>query len=245
MHDHGIAADQLLEANVILADGQQVIASPCENQELFTALRGGGGGTYGIVVSAKIKAYPESIVTGQTLTLAPKSVNHLADFMTAVGIIYSAFPSLQDDGLSGYGSWMAYSPTPFVGNSTAGLTYSIGAFDKTIPQVQALFEPTAAKLARLSATIDVLVNYTFYKTYFDYYYATNGINSAANSNSALVSRLFGKSHLSNSIGLAAMLNTTAGRPNEYIFNEFAPVGGGAVAPPPDPYSGINPARRQT
>ncbi|KAJ9612185.1 hypothetical protein H2200_003782 [Cladophialophora chaetospira] len=245
MHQFGPAADQLLEARVILANGQQVVASPCQHSDLFTALRGGGGGTYGIIISGKIKAYPETSIIGQSLTLAPKSLDHLADFMAAVRIIYEALPSLQDGGLSGYGSWTAYSPTPFIGNSTAGLTYSMGAFGKTKSQVQSLFAPTQAKLAQCNHTTDLFVNYTAYESYFDYYFATNGINSAAESSSALVSRLLTKESLSNSSGLARMLNITAGQPEEFTFNEIGAVGGGAVLSTPDPYSGINPAWRQT
>ena len=245
MHQYGIAADQLLEANVVLASGQHVIASPCQNTNLFTALRGGGGGTYGIITSAKIKAYPEDPVTAQSLRMAPKSLDHLSDFMAAVKIIYEAFPSLQDGGLSGYGSWTAYSPAPFVGNSTAGLIYSMGAFGKSVSQVKGLFAPTAAELAKYNKTINVSINYTTYDSYFDYYYTTGGVNSAAESSSALVSRLLTKANLSNSSGLALMLNITAGHPQESTFTEFGAVGAGAVLTAPDPYSGINPAWRQT
>jgi FAD/FMN-containing dehydrogenase len=35
-----------------------VTANAYQNTDLFFALRGGGGGTYGVVVSATLKAYP-------------------------------------------------------------------------------------------------------------------------------------------------------------------------------------------
>ena len=241
MQEFGLAADSLLEANVVLANGSHVLASPCENSDLFTALRGGGPGTYGVVTSAKIKAHPDASVTAQSFTMVPKTPADLADFMSALAVYYEALPSIMDGGLSGYGSWTTYSPTPFIGSSYIGLQMSLGAFNKTPAQVEQLFAPTAAKLAKYAVTVSA--NYTQYATYFDYYYATNGVNSAAESESALTSRLFGKEALSNSTGLARMLNVTAGLPDQYIFNEIEATGGGFVLSTPDPYSGVNPAFR--
>ncbi|KAI6782828.1 FAD-binding-domain-containing protein [Emericellopsis cladophorae] len=46
----GLAVDHVLAARVVLADGRTVVASSCSHPDLFWALRGGGGGTFGIVV---------------------------------------------------------------------------------------------------------------------------------------------------------------------------------------------------
>jgi FAD/FMN-containing dehydrogenase len=45
----GLAAAGLLEAEVVTADGKIVIANACTNPDLFWALKGGGGGTFGVV----------------------------------------------------------------------------------------------------------------------------------------------------------------------------------------------------
>jgi FAD/FMN-containing dehydrogenase len=46
---YGSAAAGLLEAEVITADGQIRIANACTNSDLFWALKGGGGGSFGVV----------------------------------------------------------------------------------------------------------------------------------------------------------------------------------------------------
>lgn len=45
----GTAAGSLLEAEVVTADGQIRIANACSNPDLFWALKGGGGGTFGVI----------------------------------------------------------------------------------------------------------------------------------------------------------------------------------------------------
>ncbi len=46
---YGTAAGSLLEAEVVTADGQIRIANACTNPDLFWALKGGGGGSFGVV----------------------------------------------------------------------------------------------------------------------------------------------------------------------------------------------------
>ena len=54
---HGMAADNLLAAEVVTADGRRVRASAEENPDLFWALRGGGGNV-GIVTSFELALHP-------------------------------------------------------------------------------------------------------------------------------------------------------------------------------------------
>jgi FAD/FMN-containing dehydrogenase len=57
----GLAIDNLLEANVILADGSFVKANDRENPDLYWAIRGGGG-NFGVVVSFLFRLQPVSTV---------------------------------------------------------------------------------------------------------------------------------------------------------------------------------------
>lgn len=54
----GLGVDQVLEYKVILANGELVTANKCNYSDLFWALRGGGGGTFGIVTEVTMRVYP-------------------------------------------------------------------------------------------------------------------------------------------------------------------------------------------
>lgn len=53
--NYGLAAAGLLEAEVVTADGEVRIANACTNPDLFWALKGGGGGSFGVVTRVTLR----------------------------------------------------------------------------------------------------------------------------------------------------------------------------------------------
>jgi FAD/FMN-containing dehydrogenase len=53
--NYGLAAAGLLEAEVVTADGAVKVANACTNPDLFWALKGGGGGSFGVVTRLTLR----------------------------------------------------------------------------------------------------------------------------------------------------------------------------------------------
>lgn len=94
---YGLAADQTLEWEVIDGCGHFLTASRTQNSDLYWALSGGGGGTYGVVWSLTSKAHKDIPVSAANLTFTNANIS--ADtFYEAVGSYHTTLPALIDAG---------------------------------------------------------------------------------------------------------------------------------------------------
>ena len=57
-HGSFAGVDNVLEIKIVTADGNHVTTNQYRNSDLFWALRGGGGGTWGVVTSVTYKTHP-------------------------------------------------------------------------------------------------------------------------------------------------------------------------------------------
>ena len=69
----GLMCDALTSASVVLPGGQAVTASTNSNPDLLWALRGGGGGNFGVTTSLTFATFPTQDVDVVTLNFAPES----------------------------------------------------------------------------------------------------------------------------------------------------------------------------
>lgn len=79
--------------------GTLVTANDYQNQDLFWALRGGGGGTFGVVTSVTLRAHPNPWITTASLDIVRPSADE--SFWKLVEILYQNLPRLNDLGASG------------------------------------------------------------------------------------------------------------------------------------------------
>ena len=87
----GLAADQTLEWEVIDGNGQFLTATRTQNPDLYWALSGGGGGTYGVVYSLTAKAHPSFSVTGAVISFSAEG-SGADQFFEAVGYYHELLP---------------------------------------------------------------------------------------------------------------------------------------------------------
>ena len=100
----GLTIDNLVSADVVLADGTFVIASQDENPELFWALRGGGG-NFGVVTSFQFRAHPVHTVSAGPMLW---ELEHAADVMK----LYREFIVSAPEDVNGFFAFLTVPPGP-------------------------------------------------------------------------------------------------------------------------------------
>jgi hypothetical protein len=94
---HGMAADQVLEWEVMTANGKHLVATPTKHADLYWALSGGGGGTYGVVLSVTVKAFKDGVVGGASLSFNTSSISE-DTFWQAITTFHASLPAIVDSG---------------------------------------------------------------------------------------------------------------------------------------------------
>ncbi|OBX26496.1 FAD/FMN-containing dehydrogenase [Gelidibacter algens] len=102
---YGLTIDNLLEADLVLADGSFVTVNKDQKTDLFWAIRGGGG-NFGIVTSFKFQAHPlKTVIGGPTLFPIEKTEEIMA--------WYHDFIMNAPDDLNGFIATMVIPGAPF------------------------------------------------------------------------------------------------------------------------------------
>lgn len=101
---YGLTVDNLLAADVVLADGSFVKASQEEHPELFWALRGGGG-NFGVVTSFTYRLHPVDTVGLAVTVWAPEHIGEVARW-------YREFLPAAPRDLNGFFATLVIAPAP-------------------------------------------------------------------------------------------------------------------------------------
>ncbi|MFZ0976631.1 MAG: FAD-binding oxidoreductase [Solirubrobacteraceae bacterium] len=124
----GLTADSVLEAQIVTADGQLRTANAHTNPDLYWALRGGGGGNFGVVTSFRFRVHP-----------VPRTV---------AGFTVSWPWSQADEALAAWQAWAPHAPAAFT--SIFHLTASGG---QNLVNVSGQYFGPAGDLGRLLAPL--------------------------------------------------------------------------------------------
>ncbi|CAP62057.1 uncharacterized protein PODANS_5_610 [Podospora anserina S mat+] len=200
----GLGADQVLSINLVTADGRFTTANKDTNKDLFFALRGGGGGTYGVVTSIVVKASKGLITLGTatygfttgpiaptTLQNPTANITNTQDFWKGVEIYLAFAKKVVDAGGFGHGDVTYHGNTSF---SFVGIFLMPGfSASKTQEFVNPLFQSF-----RDEAGINITTPVATVVTYAE---PGNGTNTAPGSGT-FSSRLLPRNNWANSTSIS-------------------------------------------
>jgi hypothetical protein len=156
---YGMAADQVLEWEVVTATGKHLIASPTENKDLYWALSGGGGGTYGVVISVTVKAFKDGIVGGAYLEINKTGTN-AEKFWKGVEEFFTWVPNMVDSG----------STALFSLSNSSFVVIPLTAPGKSEDKMKDLLQPFLSKVHDLGVPITTsITSFPTYLEHFDHY----------------------------------------------------------------------------
>jgi len=111
----GLSIDNLLSADVVTADGRFLVASDHENEDLFWALRGGGG-NFGVVTSLEFQLHPVKDIYGGPMFFELSEVETILRF-------YRDFIAEAPEQLGAFPAFQIAPPLPFIPEDRHGDTF--------------------------------------------------------------------------------------------------------------------------
>lgn len=229
----GLGADHVLGLEVVTADGKFVTANKDQHSDLFWALRGGGGGTFGIVTSVITRVFYDVPVTAASWDVAagPNITNEA--FEAGLKAYFETFPTGADNGIYSY-----FQVWP--GESKRFIMQPYFAPNKTLEEAQAILEPWLQTMAELN--IPVNPKWETYNGFYDAYNASFPVEDVNTHGAASSARLFPRENFENE----TLWNTTWDVFSEGLNNGVVIIGYN-IAPSYErgysPDNSVNPAWR--
>ena len=156
-----MAADQVLSINVVLPNGRFVTADSTSYSDLFWALCGGGGSTFGVVVSVTVKAYPDLPCAAASFSFisSPGDMARISqgdksnnDFWAVQKVFLGGLARQADAGIYSY--WLI-SPIAAVPGSMIFVMTAIFAPNMTAVELANSMKPITDKATEVGISLDV------------------------------------------------------------------------------------------
>ncbi|ROW07640.1 hypothetical protein VPNG_06814 [Cytospora leucostoma] len=213
---YGLASDQVLAYQVVTADGRFLTASDDENTDLFWALRGGGGSTFGVVTSVTIKAYPKIGATISNFTLTTGDDLDSETFWVAMRLFWNHFIDYADAGAYSYFRFYSIGEDSYYFGMTPFFTPNL-----TVEEHTALLQPWLDELTSLNVSLTWITEPTYYDNFYDAWAESFPLETVGLDAGRVASRLFPRENWQNSTlqneTWAAVKNTTE---NGFYFTGF-------------------------
>jgi FAD/FMN-containing dehydrogenase len=157
---YGMGADNVMQATVVTPAGEIVTANECQHADLLWAIRGGGGGTFGVVTEVVMKGYPALPMETLSFSITPRDADDADAFWDAVTFWHSQLPRLKEGGMSGYNAMYGpkyYSPGFEQGGDGSWILYgALSVFGQPNGTTASLYQPIQQYMSNVAGH----VNYT-------------------------------------------------------------------------------------
>jgi FAD/FMN-containing dehydrogenase len=196
---YGIAADHVLGFEVVTPLGDFITVNSTSEPDLFWALKGGGGGTFGVVTSVTIKTYKDLPITTATWTLDSATIGK-DKFWAGVKALIDRILDHVDAGTYSY-----YNILPSTGGNFVFNMAPFFAPNKTATQVNTLLGSYFSAMTALNIPFSPKI--TEYKSFYPAWQAAFPLERMGGVNSAPSSRLFPRSNFASETGRNITFNT--------------------------------------
>jgi hypothetical protein len=197
-----MGADNVIEATVVLPSGELVTTNSCQHPDLLYAIRGGGGSTYGVILSAVMKAHPTPQTAHHTLFITSKNKDLSPQFYNITAFILSDFPRLKEGGMQGYFGFRTGPGKP--GNRTLSFYWGFYLYNKPTGTAERLFEPIKQHLDQ-DTSVTYFSRVSSAPSFFQHMKRNPGAEPVALQGGAMGGWLLPRSALSNVTKLAKVL----------------------------------------
>jgi hypothetical protein len=181
---YGMGADSVELLQVVTADGRFHEASANSNRDdLFWALRGGGGSTYGVVTSVIVRAHPKMPVVTSTFSFSTGNNITKEVFWQGLRKFFEMFPKFAEEHTYSY-FWIW--PTP-----GDGLQFQMVPFwapNHSFKSFEALIAPWFDRLRELGIKFEP--NTRRFNTYYEAYHESWGNETVGGSETLPGNRIF-------------------------------------------------------
>ncbi|CEL56997.1 6-hydroxy-D-nicotine oxidase OS=Arthrobacter oxidans PE=1 SV=2 [Rhizoctonia solani AG-1 IB] len=202
----GLGLNNMVELELVTADGQLRRISECSNPDLFWAVRGGGGGTWGATTRVTYRTHPKADLHVLSFNALNANMSDSVVRETVLGWVKLA-PTLGDLGIGG---------AAFLSDKSLSINVMVQSPFATLPKFKETLSPFTSWLAEqgvlgtdLESTMDGTSIYTSYAGWYDFFsraLAPDSDSLAGGAGGSLPSRLVPRHYYeSNPEGLADIL----------------------------------------
>lgn len=196
---YGLGVDNVQQLKAVLPNGTYVTATRCQNTDVFYALSGGGGGTFGVIMEMSTMAHPQIPLQVAQFTMGTTNSSATHEFLRLMVVNANKWGS---EGWGGYGFPNLAAPGT---NSTSSIILMTPLINTTMAQQS--MKPLS-DLVSAFGNLAIKSSVEQYDSFYDIYTASiaNGLEGANNGGAALASRLVPSVNFEGEANQKALLN---------------------------------------